>query len=96
MARHFVNSAYSLGKHIKTREFPSTDSLNIVVVAERLRSGLHDVLDRAVSSSAPDTDDSTFGLYLSKAATDMLNEPSMEIDSTIRDLLMEVDVPGAC
>ncbi len=62
----------------------SVDSLNAVVVAERLRSHLHDLLNKELTTGDFSSDS------LAKTAGEMLNDPGMELDPTIRELLTDV------
>lgn len=75
--------------------FPSqteVESLSAVVVAERLRAGLENLLDHVLSGATVDdeTGNGTFKRNLATAALEMLNQPSLGLEPTVKNLLMEI------
>lgn len=61
-----------------------------MVVAERLRAGLEEVLEQTLSTSNEDDDGPAFRERLANAAMEMLNRPSFGFDSTVKELLMDI------
>ncbi|VDK40903.1 unnamed protein product [Taenia asiatica] len=88
----WVRLGESIRSDASSQEQNQTDlgTLNAVVVAERLRAGLEEVLEQALSTSNEDDDEPAFRERLANAAMEMLNRPSFGFDSTVRELLMDI------
>ncbi|KAL5968926.1 DNA mismatch repair protein Msh2 [Taenia solium] len=88
----WVRLGESIRSDASSQEQNQTDlgTLNAVVVAERLRAGLEEVLEQALSTSNEDDDEPAFRERLASAAMEMLNRPSFGFDSTVKELLMDI------
>ncbi|VUZ39517.1 unnamed protein product [Hymenolepis diminuta] len=62
-----------------------TESLSAVVVAERLRVGLENLFDQALSESEDE-----IGTFVGNLANEMLNQSSLGLDQPVKELLMEI------
>lgn len=68
-----------------------------MVVAERIRAELQSLLDDSLAARSPAAsaaaEEADFSMGLAESARRMLEDPQMDIDSTIKELL--VDMPEA-
>ncbi|CUT99440.1 DNA mismatch repair protein MSH2 [Echinococcus multilocularis] len=90
----WVRLGESMGVDVpsSSQEKNQTDvgALSAVVVAERLRVGLEEVLEQALSNSNKGDGELAFRNSLTNAAMEMLNRPSFGFDSTVKELLMDI------
>ncbi|EUB57026.1 Myophilin [Echinococcus granulosus] len=97
----WVRLGESMGVDVPSpsQEKSQTDvgALSAVVVAERLRAGLEEVLEQALSNSNKGDGELAFRDSLTNAAMEMLNRPSFGFDSTITTFEVQrcspVDIP---
>ncbi|VDM24188.1 unnamed protein product [Hydatigera taeniaeformis] len=64
--------------------------MKAVMVAERLRACLEEVLEQILATSNKDDDEVAFKERLAGAVMEMLNRPSFGFDSTVKELLMDI------